>query len=212
MGVWLGKIPVISGDIRRSVDLRHPYKQPCSVSIWPSSQNTNTRCCYSNYLVATALYISDKMPIVESLLDAKTVQATLERISRLAPESKGQWGKMDVSQMLAHCALALEAALGDIKPPRRWLGYIFGPFMRKQLISSYTVGKNAPTADFLHIVDARNFAQEKARLELLMKRFVREGEKGITTHPHSFLGKLTPQEWGSHAYFHLDYHLKQFGA
>jgi hypothetical protein len=38
------------------------------------------------------------------------------------------------------------------------------------------------------------------------------GPAGCTTHPHLFMGRLTPVEWATLMYQHLDHHLRQFQA
>jgi Protein of unknown function (DUF1569) len=43
-------------------------------------------------------------------------------------------------------------------------------------------------------------------------RFAKGGAEGCTKHPHNFFGKLTPLEWATGMYKHLDHHLRQFGA
>jgi LPS sulfotransferase NodH len=46
----------------------------------------------------------------------------------------------------------------------------------------------------------------------MIDRFVAAGPKGCTTHPHSFFGRLTAEEWAILMYKHLDHHLRQFGV
>jgi hypothetical protein len=46
----------------------------------------------------------------------------------------------------------------------------------------------------------------------LIDRFVASGPAGCTNHPHSFFGRLTPEEWAILMYKHLDHHLRQFGV
>jgi transposase InsO family protein len=46
----------------------------------------------------------------------------------------------------------------------------------------------------------------------VIDRFVAAGPKSCTTHPHSFFGPLTPEEWAILMYKHLDHHLRQFGV
>ncbi len=53
---------------------------------------------------------------------------------------------------------------------------------------------------------------EQHRLSALIDRFAAAGPAGCTTHPHTFFGPLTPQEWAALMYKHLDHHLRQFGA
>jgi LPS sulfotransferase NodH len=49
-------------------------------------------------------------------------------------------------------------------------------------------------------------------LGALIERFAAAGLAGCTMHPHSFFGRLTPQEWAVLMYKHLDHHLRQFGV
>jgi len=58
----------------------------------------------------------------------------------------------------------------------------------------------------------RDLKAERERLRGLIERFVAGGRAGCTTHPHSFFGKLTPEEWAILMYKHLDHHLRQFGV
>jgi LPS sulfotransferase NodH len=46
----------------------------------------------------------------------------------------------------------------------------------------------------------------------LIDRFAAAGPQGCTKNPHSFFGRLTPQEWATLMYKHLDHHLRQFGV
>ncbi len=46
----------------------------------------------------------------------------------------------------------------------------------------------------------------------LIDRFATAGREGCTSHPHSFFGRLTPDEWAILMYKHLDHHLRQFGV
>jgi hypothetical protein len=58
----------------------------------------------------------------------------------------------------------------------------------------------------------RDIEVERTRLSELIDRFVAGGPATCTTHPHSFFGRLTPEEWSMLMYKHLDHHLRQFGA
>jgi Protein of unknown function (DUF1569) len=53
---------------------------------------------------------------------------------------------------------------------------------------------------------------ERERLRGLVDRFCQAGAPGCTSHPHSFFGHLTPEEWAILTYKHLDHHLRQFGV
>ena len=74
------------------------------------------------------------------------------------------------------------------------------------------MGRNGPTAKSLVVADERNLEVERKRPCALIDRFATAGPKGCTTHPHTFFGPLTPEEWANLMYKHLDHHLRQFGA
>lgn len=143
-----------------------------------------------------------------------TVAAELKRrIETLQPTSPRQWGKMNASQAVAHCGRALEMAVGDRRPPRMLIGRLIGRIIRPlALRDDAPMRRNSPTMPDLVVRDEHDFHAEQARLLALVDRFVAAGPRGCTTHPHSFFGRLTPDEWGVLMYKHLDHHLRQFDA
>ena len=150
---------------------------------------------------------------MKSLHEIPQQEEIRTRLQTLDTWSERQWGKMDSAQALAHCASAMEMALGDLKPPRVLIGRVLGG-----LVKSFALGddkpfkRNSPTAPELVIADQREFDVEKQRLSNLINRFVAGGPAACTTHPHAFFGKLTPAQWGVLEYKHLDHHLRQFGV
>jgi Protein of unknown function (DUF1569) len=150
---------------------------------------------------------------MKNLYEAVTVKEVQERITRLRPDSERQWGKMNPAQAAAHCALAMEWAVGDSRPPRMFLGRVFGSMAKaKVLVDERPLGKNAPTAKSLVVADERDLGVEQKRLCALIDRFASAGPQGCTTHPHTFFGRLKPEEWATLMYKHLDHHLRQFGV
>lgn len=150
---------------------------------------------------------------MKHLYEASAVQEVTRRIALLRPESERQWGKMNAAQAAAHCAAALEMAVGDTKPPRIWVGRIIGGLVKRlALAEGRELGRNAPTTKELKVADERVLETEKARLTGLVERFAKGGSAGCTRHPHPFFGRLTGEEWGVLMYKHLDHHLRQFGV
>jgi hypothetical protein len=150
---------------------------------------------------------------MKNLFEATTVEEVKQRISRLGPGSERQWGTMTASQALAHCSAAMEWAVGDAFPPRMFIGSIIGRMIKgKVLGDDQPMRRNSPTAKTLIVKDDRDLAPEQKRLCVLVDRFAAGGSKGCTTHPHTFFGRLTPDEWAILQYKHLDHHLRQFGA
>lgn len=136
-----------------------------------------------------------------------------ERIGRLRPESARQWGTMSAPQAMAHCAAGVELALGERLPPRMFLGRIFGWAIKPLALGNEApMRRNTPTVPGLVVADERDLERERQRLVGLIDRFTAAGPAGCTRHPHSFFGRLTPEEWAVLMYKHLDHHLRQFGA
>lgn len=136
----------------------------------------------------------------------------VERLEKLTPDAQRQWGKMDVGQMLAHCNAAIETAMGRNFPKRLLIGRLIGSFMKPGILSERSMGKNSPTDKNYIISDSREFEVEKAKAIALVKQFWVDGPAKCTTHPHSFFGEFTPEEWAILQWKHFDHHLKQFSA
>lgn len=135
------------------------------------------------------------------------------RLRNLRPDSERQWGTMNPAQALAHCVGGLEQALGDRKPPRMLAGRLMGWAIKPLALGNDApMRRNSPTVPELVVTDARDLDVERERLIALLDRVAAAGPAGCTTHPHSFFGRLTGQEWGVLMYKHLDHHLRQFGA
>ena len=62
------------------------------------------------------------------------------------------------------------------------------------------------------MADERDFVKERERLSGLIDRFAVGGTAGCTKNPHSFFGKMTPEESAILMYNHIDHHLRQFGV
>jgi hypothetical protein len=107
----------------------------------------------------------------------------------------------------------MEWAVGDKKPPRMFVGRVLGVIVKPlALKDDAPMRKNSPTSPDLVIADARDLARERERLCGLIDRFVAAGPAGCTRHPHSFFGRMKPEEWAVLMYKHLDHHLRQFGV
>jgi hypothetical protein len=150
---------------------------------------------------------------MKSLFEPACVQEVKRRLSALSPSQQRQWGKMNASQMLAHCSLGIEMAAGETRPRRVLVGRILGPAIRPMALrDEEPMRRNSPTARELVVIgDDRDIEAEQKRLSVLIDRFASAGAAGCTSHPHAFFGSLTPDEWAILMYKHLDHHLRQFG-
>jgi len=150
---------------------------------------------------------------MKNLFEAARVGEVKERMARLRPDSERLWGKMNPAQALAHCSRGIELAVGDRIPPRLLLGRIIGRMVKPMALGNdKPMRRNSPTVKDLVVQDERDLGTERERLCGLIERFAAAGPAGCTTHPHSFFGRLTPEEWATLMYKHLDHHLRQFGV
>ena len=147
------------------------------------------------------------------MFQSATIEKVKGRIAQLRPDSERQWGKMNAAQALAHCSGGIEMAMGEIRPPRALIGRILGPVVKPIAFKEEEpMRQNSPTIKSLLVTDERDLGREQKRLYELIDQFAAAGPQGCTTHPHSFFGKLTPEEWATLMYKHLDHHLRQFGV
>lgn len=149
---------------------------------------------------------------MKNIYDRLCLEEILTRIDDLSTNSGRQWGKMKAAQMLAHCSAFQDIAMGQSFPPRSWLGIIVGNFAKPIFYNEKTLPKNMSTIPTILIADDKDLYKEKAKLKQKLLKFQADGPEKCTTHPHSFFGKLTAEQWGKGIYKHLDHHLKQFGV
>ena len=150
---------------------------------------------------------------MKNLFDPARAEEVKQRLAHLRPDSERLWGRMNAPQAVAHCTAGLELASGVRLPPRLFLGRIIGQIIKPlALRNDEPIRRNSPTVPGLVVEDDRNFEEERKRLYESIDRFIAAGPEGCTTHPHSFFGRLTPDQWAILMYKHLDHHLRQFGA
>jgi hypothetical protein len=151
---------------------------------------------------------------MKNMFDLEVANEIQTRLAGLSPQSERQWGTMTVGQMLIHCNRGMRWPVGDQVPdrvplPARMLGRLIKPMV---LRGDQPFRRNSPTAKSLVVIDEGVFEEERERLSGLVERFASGGAAKCTREPHSFFGKMTPEEWAILTYKHLDHHLRQFGV
>lgn len=149
---------------------------------------------------------------MKNLFDKESTAEITNRINALTPDTQRKWGTMNVSQMMAHCCVPLESAIGITHTPRLLAGRLIGSFIKKMFYGPKPFKKGIPTAPSFVVADTRDFQKEKENLLSLINKFHDGGETACTKQPHTFFGKLTPAQWAIGMYKHLDHHLRQFGV
>ncbi|MEO6632501.1 MAG: DUF1569 domain-containing protein [Mucilaginibacter sp.] len=148
---------------------------------------------------------------MDSIFNPATVELFIARINKLTPSTPALWGKMNVSQMLAHCQVPIQVAIGDIVTKGGLIALLFGRMAKKKLVNDAPFERNLPTMKEAKIADVRDFEKEKAALIVLVKKF-EAGPGVLIKGRHPFFGPLTIDEWSTLQCKHLDHHLRQFGA
>jgi len=150
---------------------------------------------------------------MKNIFDQTDAAAVISRINNLTPATTPIWGKMSVSQMLAHCNVTYEMVYEDIHPRSSFfMKFILKTFVKEAVVGDKPYKKNGPTAPAFLIKDERDFETEKARLSEHINKTQLLGQAHFTDKESHGFGVLTLKEWNTMFYKHLDHHLSQFGV
>ncbi len=150
---------------------------------------------------------------MKSLFESETHQDILYRIAKLSESSVANWGKMKVGQMLKHCQLPLEVALGKrkMKTNTGFLKKIVFKLFKPLMYNNKPWKHNLKTPKEFVITEPQVFSVEKDNLVTLINEFA--SKKNNTNWPkHPIFGVFTTEQRGQMQYKHLDHHLTQFGV
>ncbi|MBO9728660.1 MAG: DUF1569 domain-containing protein [Chitinophaga sp.] len=150
--------------------------------------------------------------MLKSIFNEEIRKDVLNRINSLQPESKAQWGKMTVAQMVKHCRLCDEYYFGNVPVSRSFLGRIVGRHAIGAILKNEesVMGRNAPTGRQFKVSDTNlNFPAERENWKQVVTRYSTYSQDSFV---HWFFGKLSQQQLGELIYKHCDHHLRQFGV
>src|ERR1700686_4815580 len=102
---------------------------------------------------------------MKNLFDATVANQVKTRLGKLRLQGERHWGKMTGGQMLAHCSVSMQWALGEVVPekgalPARLMGRLVKPMVFR---NEDPLRKNSPTARSLIVADERGLGKERAR-------------------------------------------------
>jgi Protein of unknown function (DUF1569) len=148
---------------------------------------------------------------MKSTFEKPTRDELINRINTLTENSKPQWGKMNISQMLKHCSLWEEMISGQKKCKRSFIGRLFGKMALKGILKDdRPMMRNAPSSPELIVRENNgNIAAERTRWIALIEANAHLSNPDFV---HPFFGKLTKEQIGQVAYKHIDHHLRQFNS
>lgn len=136
----------------------------------------------------------------------------IERIKKINSDSRPLWGKMNAAGMLFHLQEPIRVALGELKLKHGFIGKLFGKMALKEVLSDKPFKKGVPTSNEFKPKSNYDLEIEKEKLIGLVALLSEKGPVAISSNPHPFFGKLTPEEWNIITWKHINHHLTQFGA
>ena len=99
---------------------------------------------------------------MKTMWDGPCQREIRDRVARLSPEAKGEWGKMSAPQMVCHLADSLKMALGDLPVARKHLPIRYPP-LKQFIMYVAPFPKSAPTAPELLSAFARRVERRRRR-------------------------------------------------
>ncbi len=150
---------------------------------------------------------------MKNLFSKQDMAEMLGRLDRLTPQSTRLWGKMSVSQMLAHCNVTYEMVYDNRHPkPNPLMRLILRLLVKKKVVSETPYKPNGPTAPAFLVKVDKDFETEKARLADYIRRTQELGADYFDQKESLSFGRLSKAEWNNMFYKHLDHHFRQFGV
>ena len=147
-------------------------------------------------------------------LDAAATRELLNRLSRLTPETRALWGKMNARQMVCHLNDCFGLAMG-LKHASEEITFLNRTLIRwTALRAPMTWPKGVPTRPEMDQLAGgtppADFANDVAELRAAIQRFVRT-PRDFTFSRHPIFGPLSEWEWMRWGWLHPDHHFRQFG-
>lgn len=150
---------------------------------------------------------------MSDIFDPQYLQTSIQRIEQIQPDTKPLWGKMNATEMLAHCSLVFEYNNGQrqakVNPVLR---FFLAGMMRKAIVGPKPYKRNSPTAPYFRVNSVEEHNKEKARLIENLKSFHTDGPAAAEAREHAWLGKMSSADWSRAMCKHLDHHLDQFNV
>ncbi len=148
------------------------------------------------------------------IFETTGMQSMIDRINQLTPSTQGQWGKMTVAQMLAHCSVAYEMVYSPekYKRPNAFARFMLKLFVKNAVVGPKPYPRNGRTAPDFIVDDERVFETEKKRLIGFIQRVQQDGTTFFDQKESFSFGPLSIEEWNTLFSKHLDHHLTQFGV
>ncbi len=147
---------------------------------------------------------------MKNMFDRSVRDEVIVRISQLHNDSRPQWGKMSVGQMLRHVALFEDMIQGRKSYKRTLLGKVLGRWALQDTMKDKPMRKGA-TAIGIGVPEiiTGDITVARDHWISLLDDYDRFSNEPFI---HPFFGLMTKEQTGLFAYKHTDHHLRQFGC
>ncbi len=142
----------------------------------------------------------------KNLHDAETRAALRARIEALDPAATPAWGRMNVAQMLAHCAEVMEVMNGKELKGTPFYIRLLGPLVKGVVLSTKPYSKDSPTHPQYVKTGPEDFEASRRRLLAALDAAAPRAFR------HPIFGQLTAEQGGWASWKHINHHLEQFGG
>ena len=152
------------------------------------------------------------MPL-PNIFTQPVAEEIISRINKLTPATPALWGKMNVSQMLAHCNVTYEMVYETKHPePKGLVKFMLKLFVKNLVVNEAPYKRNSRTAPAFLVTGSKEFDAEKKRLIDYITKTQQLGEHSFDNKVSLSFGPLSKTEWNNMFYKHLNHHLSQFSA
>ena len=150
---------------------------------------------------------------MKNIFELEITSELINRVNQLTPTTLNLWGKMNASQMLAHCNVTYEMVYSNnYSKPNFIKKMLLKTFVKKAVVGDTPYQKNGRTAPQFIISNERDFEKEKTLLVEYLIKTQNLGEIHFNRKTSHSFGRLSTKEWSNLFYKHIDHHLNQFGV
>ena len=141
-----------------------------------------------------------------------SVEEIIQILNGISSDASPKWGKMNISQMMRHCAYFIDLYTGKTKVNiivrilGRCFGFIFLSYVMK--LDPKKTPKNLSTSSFMKVT-SNNLNINDERKNLIKKMVELEKLNDIVMHP--IYGKMSKEKTLFLIIHHTMHHLNQFG-
>ena len=149
--------------------------------------------------------------MARTIFAAADRDALLERMNRLTPDARPQWGTFTATRMVCHLSDSVRVCVGEM-PADFKNGPLATPLVRWLLayVIPFPKGK-AKTAPEMLTTQPSNWQEDLARARDLLRAAGERGAEGQWAR-HPAFGDISGTLHGVFIYKHFDHHLRQFGV